>query len=87
MSNILVVEYDTAVHSLLKEALELNGFQVFDAYSGTEGVMVFEQHSIDVVLLDLMLPGMSGEDTIKKYVIFLMFQLLLYLQKLIKNLN
>lgn len=66
MSNILVIEDDTAVHSLLKEALELNGFKIFNAYSGTEGLMLFEQKQINLVLLDLMLPGLSGEELIKK---------------------
>ncbi len=35
MANILIIEDDSAVHSLVKETLELNNFEVFDAYSGT----------------------------------------------------
>jgi len=66
MANILVIEDDMAVHSLIKETLELHNFKVFDAYSGTEGLLLFKQHSINVVLLDLMLPGLLGEELIKK---------------------
>jgi len=66
MTNILVIEDDMAVHSLIKETLELRDFSVFDAFSGTEGLLIFEQHQIDLILLDLMLPGMSGEELIRK---------------------
>ncbi|MCM3745868.1 response regulator transcription factor [Paenibacillus pasadenensis] len=61
LTTILIVEDDSSIHSLLKEALELHGFDVQSAYSGTEGKLLIEQHSIDLVLLDLMLPGMDGE--------------------------
>jgi len=66
MANILIIEDDSAVHSLVKETLELNNFEVFDAYSGTEGLLLFEQNNIDLILLDLMLPGISGEEFIRK---------------------
>lgn len=66
MANILIIEDDMAVHSLMKEALEVHGFNIVDAYSGTEGLLLFEQNQIDVILLDLMLPGMSGEELIRK---------------------
>lgn len=66
MANILVIEDDMAVHSLIKETLELHDFSVFDAYSGTEGLLIFKQNQIDLILLDLMLPGMSGEELIRK---------------------
>ncbi|KKB35034.1 response regulator transcription factor [Bacillus thermotolerans] len=62
MTKILIIEDDTAIHSLVKEALELHGFDTLSAYSGTEGKLLNEQHSVDVVLLDLMLPGMNGEE-------------------------
>jgi DNA-binding response OmpR family regulator len=62
MAFILIIEDDMAIHSLIKETLELNGFQTLSAYSGTEGKLLFEQNQVDLVLLDLMLPGMNGEE-------------------------
>lgn len=62
MSTILIIEDDIAIHSLIKEALDLHGFKTLSAYSGTEGKLLFEQKQVDVVLLDLMLPGMNGEE-------------------------
>ena len=66
MATILIVEDDMAIHSLVKEALTLNGFDTLSAYSGTEGKMLFEQGEVDVVLLDLMLPGMNGEEFLQE---------------------
>lgn len=62
MTTILIIEDDMAIHSLIKETLELHNFQTLSAFSGTEGKLLFEQNQIDVVLLDLMLPGMNGEE-------------------------
>jgi DNA-binding response OmpR family regulator len=66
MAAILIIEDDMAIHSLIKEALELYGFQTLSAYSGTEGKLLFEQKQIDLVLLDLMLPGMNGEEFLQE---------------------
>ena len=66
MAKILIIEDDMAIHSLIKEALTLNGFGTLSAYSGTEGKMVFEQNQVDVILLDLMLPGMDGEQFLQE---------------------
>ncbi|MGG6310528.1 response regulator transcription factor [Paenibacillus macerans] len=66
MATILIIEDDMAIHSLIKETLELHGFQTRSAYSGTEGKLVFEQHPVDLVLLDLMLPGMGGEQFLEQ---------------------
>lgn len=61
MATILIIEDDHAIHSLIKEALTLQGFKTLSAYSGTEGKLLLEQSQLDVILLDLMLPGMDGE--------------------------
>lgn len=66
METILIMEDDSSIHSLIRETLELNGFQILSAYSGTEGKLLFEQHSVDIVLLDLMLPGMNGEEFLQE---------------------
>ncbi len=65
MKNILIVEDNIDIHNLIKNILEKNNYMVFDAYSGTEALMILERKSLDLILLDLMLPGISGEEVIK----------------------
>lgn len=62
MQNILIVDDDIYIGNMLEEALKGEGYGVFRAYSGTEALLVLGQHKPDLVLLDLMLPGFSGEE-------------------------
>ena len=63
---IMVVEDDTNINNLLKTALEKAGYQVLQAFSGTEAELILQmRESIALVLLDLMLPGISGEEVLK----------------------
>ena len=64
--SLLIVEDDISVGNMLQEALEIEGYQVKRAYSGTEALMVLEKGKPDMVLLDLMLPGLSGQELITK---------------------
>ena len=66
MKTILIIEDDTAIHSLLKESLELSGFKTLSAFSGTEGKLLFTHNQVDLVLLDLMLPGMNGDEFLQE---------------------
>lgn len=61
MAAILIIEDDVHINNLLKEALEQDGYQCIQAFSGSEGNLVLEKGGFDLVLLDLMLPGMPGE--------------------------
>ena len=63
---ILVVDDDEFINKMLIEVLEKEGFNVLQAFSGTEALMVLEKTTPDLVLLDLMLPGMCGEKVIEK---------------------
>jgi DNA-binding response OmpR family regulator len=65
-SNILVVEDDVDINELLCNILIREGYNVRGAYSGTEGKMCIEQHDYDIILVDLMLPGINGEDLISE---------------------
>ena len=66
MKYILVVDDDIHIGNLLQEALEGEGYQVGRAYSGTEAVLALGQRQPDLVLLDLMLPGLSGEEVLPR---------------------
>lgn len=63
---ILVVEDDVDINQLLYRSLRKQGYEVTSAYSGTEAVLVLQMHTFDLVLLDLMLPGMEGERIIEE---------------------
>ncbi len=67
MSRILVVEDDEDINQLLCKILRKEGYEVISAYSGTEGKLRLEQEQPDLILLDLMLPGMKGQE-ITEYV-------------------
>lgn len=62
--NILVVEDDNDINSLLSRILRRQGYSVREAYSGTEAKMCLEMQDYQLVLIDLMLPGISGEELI-----------------------
>ena len=66
MKKILVVEDDNDIHNLLKNVLEKERYEVISAYSGTEAILLIEKNTIDLILLDLMLPGITGEEIVKK---------------------
>ncbi|HEX6641760.1 MAG TPA: response regulator [Thermoanaerobaculia bacterium] len=57
---LLVIDDDAAVHSLLEEDLSSLGFGILNAYSGDEGMRCAIDTSPDVIILDLMMPNMSG---------------------------
>lgn len=61
MKYILIVDDDITIGNMLEELLRNNGYGVQRAYSGTEVVLLLEKKRPDLVLLDLMLPGISGE--------------------------
>lgn len=64
--NILVVEDDLDINTLLCNILSKEGYKVRGAYSGTEAKMCIEQYNYDLLLLDLMLPGATGEELIEE---------------------
>lgn len=61
MPNILIIDDDPHISDMVSEALQGEGYAVSKAYSGTEAMMILSQNKPDLVLLDLMLPGLSGE--------------------------
>ena len=66
MKTILIVDDDENINNMLFEVLEKEDFCVMRAFSGSEALLVLEQKKPNLVLLDLMLPGVCGEDVLKK---------------------
>ncbi len=66
MFRILVVDDDIHISSLLTEALTKAGYAVDKAFSGTEALLVLSKNKPDLILLDLMLPGLCGEELLPK---------------------
>lgn len=62
METILIIDDDVAIGNLEQEVLEREGYLVQRAYSGTEALLLLKEKKPDLILLDLMLPGMSGEN-------------------------
>ncbi|UCH81067.1 MAG: sigma-54-dependent Fis family transcriptional regulator [Nitrospiraceae bacterium] len=65
MSKILVVEDKTAMAQMLKESLELEGYEVITASDGAEGIRKIKERSADLVLTDLKLPKKNGIEVLK----------------------
>ena len=66
MRNILIVEDNMDIHNLIKEVLEKEHYRVLSSYTGTEAMRTIENERIDLILLDLMLPEINGEEIIKR---------------------
>lgn len=66
MKTIYIIEDDQSIGDMLQEVLQKEGFLVQRAYSGTEAVFLLERGRPDLVLLDLMLPGLPGEELLER---------------------
>ena len=62
MQSILIIDDDQTIGNLEQEVLERAGYAVLRAYSGTEAQMLLKNVRPNLILLDLMLPGLSGEE-------------------------
>lgn len=64
MATIAIIDDDIYIGDMLAELLQKNGYAVLRAYSGTEALYLLEHERPDLVLLDLMMPGLSGEEVL-----------------------
>ena len=66
MHTIFIIDDDMAIGNLEQEVLERAGYAVLRAYSGTEALLLLKEKRPDLILLDLMLPGLSGEEVLQQ---------------------
>lgn len=66
MRKILIVEDDIDINNLLSEILKNNGYEIDNAYTGREALLLLQMKEYDLVLLDLMMPNMTGEEVIEE---------------------
>lgn len=66
MKKIMVVDNEPDIVDLTRTVLELGGYSVVPAYSGEECLKKLDKESVDLVLLDIMMPGMSGWDVFNR---------------------
>ncbi|EPY2305410.1 response regulator transcription factor [Clostridium sporogenes] len=65
MNNILIIEDEKRVSEVLKAYLEKEGYKVYCTTKGLEGIEIFKSINIKLIILDLMLPDISGEEVCK----------------------
>jgi len=64
MANILVIDDDELMLSFLKERLMYEGFNVLTAINGKEGMKLFNENQVDLVITDIIMPDKDGFETI-----------------------
>ncbi len=64
MERLLIVEDDVENNQMIKEYLQEHGYVCVQAFSGSEAKLLFSMEEFDLILLDLMLPGIPGEDQV-----------------------
>ena len=66
MATILVVEDDKRTNEIICDYLEASGYLVFQAYEGTSALELLGSQDVDMVILDIMMPGMDGYTVCKR---------------------
>jgi two-component system response regulator VicR len=66
VKKIMVVDNEPDIVDLTRTVLELGGYAVVPSYSGEDALRKLEKETVDLVLLDIMMPGMSGWDVFNR---------------------
>jgi two-component system response regulator VanR len=64
--NILLIDDDEATHLLMKEIFKNTNSRLISAKNGEEGIKKYSEYDVDLVLLDINMPGMDGYETLTK---------------------
>jgi two-component system response regulator PilR (NtrC family) len=64
--NILIIDDEDVLQDVLTTLLSRAGYRTFSARTGEEGLQILRREDVDLVLLDLMLPGMSGQEVLRQ---------------------
>jgi two-component system response regulator PilR (NtrC family) len=65
-NRILIIDDEEVLQDVLTALLQKEGFETLNARTGEEGLQVLEREEVDLVLLDLMLPGIPGQEVLKR---------------------
>ncbi len=65
-TKVLLVDDEEQFVDVLAQRLETRGFQVSTAFSGDDAIAFVEEHDVDVVILDVLMPGRNGIDTLQE---------------------
>ncbi|MCC4119251.1 response regulator transcription factor [Lactococcus lactis] len=65
LKTLLIIEDNNEIQTILKKQLQRN-YRTISAFSGTEGILLFDSNKVDLILLDIMLPGKEGSQVLKE---------------------
>ncbi len=66
MNRLLLIEDDAEISEMLESYLVSQGFEIYTAFDGIQAVQMFQERAYDLILLDLMIPRLSGMEVMKK---------------------
>jgi YesN/AraC family two-component response regulator len=66
MKKILIIDDEASFLKMLKKLFEKNGYEVIGARDGNQGIKLFKEHSPDIIITDLIMPGKEGLETIRE---------------------
>ena len=66
MKNILIIEDDKRLNEIISDYFDTEGYTVFSAFDGHEGLEIFDKEAIDLVILDIMMPKLDGWSVCRK---------------------
>jgi len=66
MTSVLIVDDEVEIVELIDFYMGNNGYKTYKAFNGNEALEIFEKEAIDIIVLDIMMPGCSGKDVLRK---------------------
>lgn len=66
MNSILIVDDDKEIVELIDFYMKNNGYNTYKAFNGKEALEIFQKEQIDIVILDIMMPGLDGKEVLRK---------------------